>query len=64
MASERIVSIGFLTQRELERLGSSFTAHIPVPADDSFGDLIAQLDRIEAVPVPEGIAIIPIKSGR
>ncbi|MES2443913.1 MAG: hypothetical protein V4574_13870 [Pseudomonadota bacterium] len=63
MSQDRIVSIGFLTGRDLERLGSTFTSHIPVPADDIFGDLLAQLDQIEAVPVEAGIAIIPTKAG-
>ena len=58
MADERIVSIGFLTRRDLERLGSTFTNHIPAPEDDIFGDLLSQLDRIEAVPAGEGISII------
>lgn len=64
MAEERIVSIGFLTERDLNRLGAAFTNHIPMPADDIFGDLLAQLDQIEAVPTPDGIAIIPTKEGR
>jgi hypothetical protein len=64
MTQDRVVSIGFLTERDLERLGSAFTNHIPVPTDDIFGDLLAQLDRIEAVPVEAGIAIIPTKAGR
>ena len=63
MSQDRIVSIGFLTGRDLERLGSAFTNHIPVPADDIFGDLLTQLDQIEAVPVEAGIAIIPTKAG-
>ncbi|MES2987142.1 MAG: hypothetical protein V4808_04480 [Pseudomonadota bacterium] len=59
MAEERIVSIGFLTERDLVRLGTAFTNHIPVPADDIFGDLLAQLDQIEAVQIGQGISIIP-----
>lgn len=61
---ERIVSIGFLTQRDLDRLGAAFTSHIPVPEDDIFSDLLAQLDQIEAVPTGEGIAILPTKGER
>jgi hypothetical protein len=62
MAAERIVSIGFLSARDLERLGATFTKHIPVPDDDIFVDLLAQLDRAEAVPAGEGIAIVPNKA--
>jgi hypothetical protein len=50
MADERIVSIGFLRKRDLDRLGATFTSHIPVPRDDISCDLLAQLDQIEAVP--------------
>ena len=61
MTEDRIVSIGFLTQRELDRLGSTFTSHIPVPTDDIFGGLLAKLDQIEAVPTGDGIAIVAMK---
>lgn len=64
MTGKRIVSIGFLTERDLARLGATFTNHIPAPADDLFVDLLSQLDRIEAVPVEDGIAIIPGKGRR
>jgi hypothetical protein len=61
VTDKRIVSIGFLTERDLHRLGAAFTNHIPVPPEDIFGDLLAQLDQVEAVPVGDGIAIMPTK---
>ena len=64
MAEERIVSIGFLTERDLNRLGMNFTNHIPVPDDDIFSDLLAQLDTVEAVSLGNGIAIMPNQGGK
>lgn len=61
MASERIVSIGFLTERDLDRLGATFTKHIPVPEDDIFADLLSQLEHVEAVPLIDGISIVRSK---
>jgi len=47
--TDKIVSVGLLTQRDLDLLGSSFTRHFPVPRDDMFADLIQRLDQVEAV---------------
>jgi hypothetical protein len=44
--TDRIVSIGLLTERDLERLGDGFRRHIPITSDDMFADLMAKLDRI------------------
>jgi hypothetical protein len=46
MTHDKIVSIGFLTRRDLERLGETFTRHMPVPEDGRFDDLIARLDQL------------------
>ena len=51
--TDRIVSVGLLTQRDLDVLGSSFTRHFPVPRDDTFADLIRRLDHVEAIPQRE-----------
>lgn len=59
MSTERVVSVGFLTQSDLDRLGSGFTRHFPVPEDDVFADLLDQLDRIEATPLGNGVALMP-----
>ena len=59
MSDERIVSVGFLTQRDLEVLGSAFTRHFPVQHDDVFDDLLQQLDSVEASPLGKGVALIP-----
>lgn len=62
MSKPTIVSIGFLTQRDLDRLGQTFTNHIPIPAeDDMFADLLGKLDRIEIEPLGKGIVIMPNK---
>lgn len=47
MPEAPIVAIGLLTQRDLERLGTSFRGAIPMPADGGFEDLLLQLDHIE-----------------
>lgn len=44
--ADRIVSIGLLTERDLERLGSGFQRHFPVTSDDMFADLMAKLDKV------------------
>ena len=43
MATERVVAFGFLTNRDLEWLGSGFTRHFP--------------DRIEIAPADHGIIL-------
>lgn len=52
--AEKIVSVGLLTQRDLDVLGSSFTRHFPVPRDDTFADLIRRLDQVDAVTMESG----------
>jgi hypothetical protein len=49
--ADKIVSVGLLTQRDLDVLGTSFTRHFPVPRDDMFADLLDRLDRVDAVPI-------------
>lgn len=54
-----IVAIGLLTRGDLDRLGAAFEGAIPVAEDDVFGDLLAQLDRLEVEPLGKGIVIRP-----
>lgn len=42
----RIVAIGLLSARDLERLGAGFQRAYPVAGDHAFEDLISALDRI------------------
>lgn len=56
MPDERIVAVGFLTQRDLDALGSSFRRVVPVADDHLFDDLLARLDEIEAT--PQGSAVV------
>jgi hypothetical protein len=53
LTKDRIVAVGLLTQRDLEVLGTGFHRLFSVNADDDeddgFADLIAQLDKIEAI---------------
>ncbi len=53
LTKERIVAVGLLTQRDLDVLGTGFHRLFSVDAeedgDDGFADLIAQLDKIEAI---------------
>ena len=53
MTKDRIVAVGLLTQRDLEVLGTGFHRLFSVNADDDgddgFADLIAQLNKIEAI---------------
>lgn len=53
MTKDRIVAVGLLTQRDLEVLGTGFHRLFSVNADDDeddgFADLIAQLDKIDAI---------------
>lgn len=57
MATERVVAFGFLTNRDLELLGSGFNRHFPVTNDDLFAELIDQLDRVEIEPADRGIIL-------
>lgn len=64
VAEEEIISIGLLTRRDLAALGSGFTRHFPVPRDDAFADLLAQLDRVSIEPAEDGVILrreIPIE---
>ena len=53
MTKERIVAVGLLTERDLEVLGTGFHRLFSVNADDEeddgFADLVAQLDKIDAI---------------
>ena len=59
MTTERIVSVGFLTDNDLRRLGDTFTRHFPVADDGMFDDLIAKLDEVEASPSGNGVMMMP-----
>ncbi|WP_238564905.1 hypothetical protein [Sphingobium bisphenolivorans] len=47
--AEKIVSIGLLTAKDLERLGQGFRRHFPVQDDDQFKDLLAKLDKLPSI---------------
>jgi hypothetical protein len=64
MASERIVSVGLLTEGDLIRLGPGFNRHFPVPDDDIFADLLTRLDEVKASPHDDGITLKVPKSSR
>lgn len=53
LTKDRIVAVGLLTQRDLEVLGTGFHRLFSVNADDEeddgFADLVAQLDKIDAI---------------
>jgi hypothetical protein len=53
LTKERIVAVGLLTQRDLDVLGTGFHRLFSVDADedndDGLADLIAQLDKIDAI---------------
>lgn len=60
LTKDRIVAVGLLTQRDLDVLGTGFHRMFSVKAEEDddheygFADLIAQLDRIDAItPDPE-----------
>ncbi|MDO7841801.1 hypothetical protein [Sphingomonas immobilis] len=54
MTDTRIVAVGLLTQRDLDRLGSGFKRAIPVANDEMFDDLLTQLDEIHIEPLGKG----------
>jgi len=45
---ERIVAVGLLTTRDLERLGSGFRRCFPVSDDEKFEDLLRAIDEADA----------------
>ena len=59
MANDKIVSVGFLCEDDLRKLGDTFTRHFAVPDDDIFADLIARLDEVDAQPFGKGIVLMP-----
>ncbi|MCU6455267.1 hypothetical protein LPN01_14370 [Sphingomonas sp. A2-49] len=50
MPSDKIVAVGFLTQRDVALLGQGFTRLFPVTDDTSFDDLLAKLELVSATP--------------
>ena len=60
MTDDKIISIGLLSRRDLDRLGSTFTRSIPIiDENDMFADLLQQLDHVEASPRGQGILLMP-----
>ncbi|WP_267394480.1 MULTISPECIES: hypothetical protein [unclassified Sphingomonas] len=59
MVDERIVAVGFLTQRDLDVLGGGFNRLFPIECDDVFADLLRQLDDVEASPSGKGVLLQP-----
>jgi hypothetical protein len=53
LTKDRIVAVGLLTQRDLDVLGAGFHRLFSVTDDDDedhgFADLLAQLDKIDAI---------------
>ena len=47
MASDRIVAVGLLTQREVEMLGHGFTRLWPVDETPCFAELIRAIDEAD-----------------
>jgi hypothetical protein len=48
LTDERIVAVGLLTTRDLDRLGSGFKRCFPVSDDRKFDDLLRAIDEAEA----------------
>jgi hypothetical protein len=46
MSDERVVAVGFLTERDLSVLGSGFRRMVPITDDDAFAELLAKLDEV------------------
>lgn len=44
--ADKIVSIGFLSQRDLDVLGQGFRRHFPIADDGKFDNLIEKLDQV------------------
>ncbi|RYE03328.1 MAG: hypothetical protein EOP61_05070 [Sphingomonadales bacterium] len=59
MADDRVVSVGFLTQNDLHRLGATFERHFPIADDNLFAELISKLDKIDAEPFGNGVVLMP-----
>lgn len=48
MAQERIVAVGLLTSRDLDRLGEGFKRCFPVSDDGKFEDLLKAIDEADS----------------
>lgn len=64
MTDDRVVAVGFLTQRDLDVLGRGFRRIVPLADDGAFDDLLAQLDHVHAVPTGRGMRLVPEEDGR
>ena len=47
MERERIIAVGLLTGRDLERLGPSFQRCYPIDETPCFGELLAAIDEAD-----------------
>lgn len=63
MSDDRIVALGLLSHRDLERLGSAFVRAIPIEEDDMFTHLLAKLDQVHVEPLGRGVTLMPEKAG-
>lgn len=57
MASEKIVSVAFLNQREVDKLAEPLSHCIPVVDDGMFDDLLSRLDQIEFAPLGNSVVM-------
>ena len=64
LANHNVVALAFLTQQELEQLGTGFRTYLPVREDDVFDGLLAKLDQVEAAPLGRGVTLMPLQSTR
>ena len=49
---DRVVAVGLLTQRDVEVLGVGFRRLFPLEGNESFDDLLEQLDRLPRQSAP------------
>jgi hypothetical protein len=61
MSADKIVALGLLSTRDLERLGDTFSRAIPVTDDDIFAHLLAKLDHVNVEPLGKGVTLMPEK---
>ncbi|RYY24576.1 MAG: hypothetical protein EOP62_16435 [Sphingomonadales bacterium] len=46
---ERVIAVGLLTARDLERLGANFSRSFPIEDTPCFGELLAAIDDADRV---------------
>jgi len=56
---DKIVAVGFLTQRDLDELGPAFIRRVPIDREEMLVQILDELESVRATPLYQGIVLMP-----